>query len=76
METGNRRFWAFVSIVLVSSVLIAWSLISLYKPLGYEEDYTEDEFATYDETTDEEPLQKTTESSMPKTSESIAVENK
>ncbi len=44
MEFSRRQFWIFVAIVLVSSALIAWSLVSLYGPLGYQEDYLDEEY--------------------------------
>ncbi len=56
METGNRRFWVFLSLIIVSSALIAWSLVSLYRPLGYEDEYLEEDYEPEDEIIDEEPL--------------------
>ncbi len=49
MRPGDRRFWLFVAIILVSSALIAWSLVSLYTPLEYEDDYAEEDISPLDD---------------------------
>lgn len=45
MEVEKKQLWLFLAIIVVSSGLIAWSLVTLYNPLDsdYSEEYYDEE---------------------------------
>lgn len=45
MEAEKKQLWLFLAIIVVSSGLIAWSLVTLYNPMDsdYSEEYYDEE---------------------------------